>query len=387
MRLGAMLLLLVAATAGDSLACRGAQALSETQVEQLVVRHVAEELPANGAGGCAVAVRVRQRTLFFNYGSADLTRKRSITSDTLFNIGSVAKVLDATLLADAVMRGELAFDDPVARHIPELADGGDIRRVTLGQLGSFSSGLVLPQDHPPWTAKPYESPADFLAALKSWSLPEGEEPGRQVNHVHSGFILLRLALERRFGLPIAELLRQRLSIPLGLTSTVLPVAAEDPRAHPRGQLPADLLARTVQGYGEDGEPLGEPGDLQGYYHWIGAGQMYSTARDMARFMTANLGELDTEHPLRDALALAQRGRVPFAEISTSALGWERHRLDGGEIVDRYGGTNNASATIAMLPERQMGVAILCNRSQDVATASHAILLGMAEPEHTSSVAR
>ena len=353
-----------------------AAALSDPEIERLVEREVRDVLPASGAGGAAVVVRAGGRTLFFNYGFADQAAGRRVTSDTLFNLGSVAKVLDATLLAQAVERGELAFDDPVAKHLPELARGGDIRQVTLRQLASFTSGLVLPQDGPPWQSETF-TPQSFLASLVPWKPRPGEEPGRQVRHTHSNYMLLRLALERRFGMPIHELMAQRLLRPLGLSSTVLPTASSDPERHPRGELPAAFRARAAQGYHDDGTVAGEPGDLQGFYHWVGAGQMYSSARDMAVVLAANLGELTGHEELQRAMKSAQQGVMPFGERSITGLAWESHRQQGSEIVERYGGLNNATATIAMIPERKLGVVILCNRSQDVATAGQNILLGLA----------
>jgi beta-lactamase class C len=59
-------------------------------------------------------------------------------------------VFEATLLAQAVRNGHLRLDDPVAKYVVELQQGGDIRQVTLGQLATHTSGLLLPQDHPPW---------------------------------------------------------------------------------------------------------------------------------------------------------------------------------------------------------------------------------------------
>ena len=70
-------------------------------------------------------------------------------SDSLFNLASLGKVFDATLLALAIRRGELNFDDPVDRYVTELQQGGDIRNVTLGQLATHTSGLLLPQDDLP----------------------------------------------------------------------------------------------------------------------------------------------------------------------------------------------------------------------------------------------
>jgi beta-lactamase class C len=345
-------------------------------VGELVDRHVRGLVPRGGAGGVAVALRVAGRTHFFTYGYADLAAKQPVTADSLFNLGSVSKAFDATLLAHAVAQGELALDDPVAKHVTELQQGGDIRRVTLGQLASFSSGLVLAQDQPPWTAKPFTR-SEFLAHLHQWMLPAGMAPGRQVIHVHSGFILLRLALERRFGMPFGELMEQRVFKPLGLASTTLPIRAADPLRYPRGELPAALRGRAVQGYDADGNPAGEPGDLQGYYRWLGTGQIYSSARDMGIFLAVNLGEVAGHRELQEAMKFAQQGVVRFAERSVGALAWERHEgLD--EIVDRFGGLNNATAIAAMIPARKLGIVILCNHSgEDIVSAAHAVLLGLA----------
>jgi predicted acylesterase/phospholipase RssA len=79
-------------------------------------------------GGVAVALRIKGRSLFFNYGWADHANKRPITTDTLFNLASLRKVFEATLLAQAVRNGNLRLDDPVAKYVVELQQGGDIRQ-------------------------------------------------------------------------------------------------------------------------------------------------------------------------------------------------------------------------------------------------------------------
>jgi beta-lactamase class C len=271
----------------------------------------------------------------------------------------------------------LSLDDPLAKYVIELQRGRDIRKVTLGQLASFTSGLVLPQDHPPWPKKTYTQ-AGYLRYLQRWTLKKGHSPGKQVIHAQSSFVLLRLALERRFGAHYADLMERRLLGPLGLATTALPMAGDAP-SYPRGRLPSALVSRAVQGYAEDGTPTGVPGDLQGYYHWRGAGQMYSSARDMAVFLAVHLGDRSDYTALQEATKLSQRGVLPFPERSVAALAWERHQQDGFEIVDRYGGLNNATAIAAMIPARQLGIVILCNRgNQDVATAAHAILTELAD---------
>ena len=128
----------------------GADRQTERIAERIVTRHVRSIVPPDGGGGVAVALRIEGQTLFFNYGWANRANKRPITTDTLFNLASLRKVFETTLLAQAVGNGELRLDDPVAKYIVELDQDGDIGRVTLGQLATHTSGLLLPQDHPPW---------------------------------------------------------------------------------------------------------------------------------------------------------------------------------------------------------------------------------------------
>src|SRR3981081_1927476 len=105
------------------------RAMPDGEGERIVAREITPIMPANRAGGVAVAVRTEGRTLLFNDGFADLAEKRPITSDSLFNPGSIRKALEVTLLAQAVTQGELALDDPVAKHVVELQQGDYIRRV------------------------------------------------------------------------------------------------------------------------------------------------------------------------------------------------------------------------------------------------------------------
>src|SRR5215471_10596403 len=132
-------------------------------------------------------------------------------------------------------------------------------RVTIGQLATHTSGLLLPHDHPPWPEQGYTIP-EFIGALNAWRADAEHEPGKQRIYTHAGFMLLHLAIERRFAMPLARLMVERVLQPLGMISTRVPMAPDDPR----GALDPVLKKRAVQGYGEDGTPIGEPGNVQGY---------------------------------------------------------------------------------------------------------------------------
>src|SRR4029077_13234814 len=266
-------------------------------------------LPKNGeGGGVAVAVRMNGKTSFFNYGMADDARHRPVTADSIFNLGSVGKLFATTSLAQAVKQGELSLNDPVAKYVTELQRGGDIRRVTLGQLASHTSGLPrVPQQYEHWHRGNYTWP-DFVRFLNSWKAGSNHEPGKQYLYSNAAMVLLRVALERRFNTRFAALMHERITGPLGMSSTALPV-------------PRDLLGRTVQGYGPGGSPIGQPGEEQGTFKWPGAGQIYSSSRDMAVFLAANIGDLAGHGPIENAMAFAQQPVFTVSPRLSLGLAW------------------------------------------------------------------
>jgi beta-lactamase class C len=333
----------------------------DAEVGQIVRQHVQPMLIA--AGGMAVAVHIDGRTLFFNYGMADVARKEPITSDVLFNLASVTKVFLSTLLAQAVKRDEVALDDPVAKYVTELQQGGDIRKVTLGELASHTSGLTrLPQQYEPWHRGPYKLP-DFIRYLNSWKADDAHQPGKQEIYSNTGFFLLALALQRRFNTPIAKLMDARVLAPLGMSSTVWPV----PTANGRGQLAPAFKRRAVQGYNADARPVGEPGNQQGVFQWPGTGQMYSSARDMAVFLAANLDALPDHRPLEEAMAFAQSGMFTVNPRFTQALAWQLVHNGDVTFVDKNGGLSNTSTYIGMIPGKRLGIVILSNCGGEPAT--------------------
>src|SRR5213078_3635894 len=141
----------------------------------------------------------------------------------------------------------VALDDRVTKYVTELREGGDIRSVTLGQLASHTSGLErTPHQSEPSHRGPYTLP-DFIRYLNAWKADEAHTPGKQDIYSNSGFVLLALALQRRFGQPIGELMQARLLAPLGMTATTLPM----PRADGRRELAPALRPLAVQGYNAD----------------------------------------------------------------------------------------------------------------------------------------
>ena len=208
----------------------------QDNVDATVAQNLRPILPGNGKpGGVAVAVRMDGKTRFFNYGMADNAQEPPGHSRLDFQSRLRRQgVCDHDCLRKRSSRASSASTIRLAKYVTELQRGGDIRRITLGQLASHTSGLPrVPQQYETWHRGRYTWP-DFVRFLNSWKAGPNHEPGKQYLYSNAAMVLLRVALERRFNTRFAALMHARLTGPLGMTSTALP-------------LPRDLLVALCKG--------------------------------------------------------------------------------------------------------------------------------------------
>jgi D-alanyl-D-alanine-carboxypeptidase/D-alanyl-D-alanine-endopeptidase len=255
---------------------------------------------------------------------------------TIFQIGSVTKVFTALLLADMAERGEVSLSDRAA------SDGaGD---VTLADLATHTSGLPRLPPSLRWYAllsprDPYARyPPARLAhdARRSLRTASGASPYVYSNY---GFGLLGYLLGRAAGAPYETLVTERICTPLGLPDTTF-------------EVPAASRGRVAQGHSRGRVvPVWHLGAL------AGAGGLYSTAADMAKFLQACL--TPAASPLGGAIraTLASRREIPGGEIG---LAWHRARHGDSGIIWHNGMTGGFSSMIAFDPVRRLGVAALAN---------------------------
>ncbi len=129
-----------------------------------------------------------------------------LTRDTWFDIASLTKVLLTTPeVLRLVEHGDADLDDPLAKHLPDLAaDQADapVRSLTLRQC--LTHQTFLPAVAPIWQWG--EGPEGLKAMVLRHPWPEGPPVYSDIN-----FILLGLVLERRHGRPLTDLTPSGLS--------------------------------------------------------------------------------------------------------------------------------------------------------------------------------
>jgi beta-lactamase class C len=103
--------------------------------------------------------------------------------------------------------------------------------------------------------------------------------------------------------------------------------------------------------------------------------MFSSARDMAIFLAANLGELPHDLSLQRAMQFAHQNAFTVGPRNRQALAWEILREGDQVIIEKSGGLNNSSIYIGMIKSARLGIVILANRSnQETIEIGRRILL-------------
>jgi len=312
--------------------------------------------PMRCANAVAVVVTPVERRVV-GFGARSASDPRPPDEHSVFQLGSVTKLLTGLALARLVTTGGAQPGDAVPSHLKSDLSGALLPRgPSLLALTTHTAGFPSMPDNlrrlpdggidPSSPAGGYDR-ADLAAYLQGWTPLDG---GYRYSNLGTG--LLAIALEDSLDAGSYEgALRSLVTGPLGLEDTFGQVAALD----------ADAGARLVEGHASrqgrwwPARPA-EMGVL------AGGGEALTTGADLARLLAALSGV--ERGPLEDAVALAF---TPVVELSaTQHIGYGvvvEHR-DGGDVFLKAGNTPSFSAFIvAQRAPSPLGVAVVAGCGQ------------------------
>ncbi len=288
--------------------------------------------------------------------------------DTRFEIGSVTKPVVGLLLAEMAIRGEVELDDPLVDFLAPPASGNPaLSQIRLYQLATHGSGLprLPPNLFPAPLTDPYsgydaERLEEALAAL------EGPlEPGTY-EYSNLGAGVLGHALARHAGLPLAHLIRDRVTGPLGLRNTGY--AEETGCAEDRGYAEREGVAPgSGPGIPASSEPPavapphrgGEEIPAWRFTSLSGAGGLWSSARDLMELVQWQLEP--PEGLLGEAIRESHRIRADGPAPARMALAWHVLEMPPvGPVYLHTGATGGSRSFVAFAPDAGVGVVILLN---------------------------
>ncbi len=328
-----------------------------------VVKEAAAASPAP-APGCAVGVSLDGKPVFEKaFGTAELEHNVTITTNSIFESGSVAKQFTAASLVLLAIDGKLSIDDPVRKYIPELPDYG--APLTIRHLLNHTAGV-----------------RDWGAVMELTGVGRGERivrqdlamyvttrqknldftPGAEYSYSNSGYTLASTIVERVSGKSLPEFTKERIFDPIGMTSTSWRDDFER------------LVPGRVQAY--NGPPAG-PWKLQmPFMNVYGNGGILTTIGDFLKWNAAlSSGEWQTMVDMLETQGVLNDGRK-----INYALGLVVGDYQGIREVGHGGRTAGYVTYLARYPELNLSTAVLCNAPSNNPTAiTHKIIDEIAGP--------
>jgi len=298
------------------------------------------------------------------YGNISKANHTRVDGNSIFDIGSLTKLFVGISLMDMVNHGLVKLDDPLEKYLPADVTVPTYQghKITLEDLITHTSGL--PYWPPGWcntTCWHNYTTQQVYQFLSNSSL--ATRPGVKDHYSNIGAGILGQALSLKAGVPLEQLFKDKIWNVLGMNSTGIAMNATGV------SVPQDIKSRFAKGHmaGNESDLVFIPQAAQG------AGAAYSTVNDLLKFLSANMGLIDTK--LNEAMQESRTIRHPVTEFQLPFVDPSGHKSPahgyvgadwniqtdlGRKIIWRNGGIDGYSSLIAFNPDKKTGVAMLCS---------------------------
>jgi beta-lactamase class C len=313
----------------------------------------------NAVVGLAVGIVENGEITFLKgYGETVAGSGDPVTPETVFRWASVSKGAAGVMVAKLAHEGKLSLSDPIARYSASLRlPGGLEQQATVADVLAHTLGIFGHAND----SKLEDGVDPRLLRGELAMLNQICPLGQCHSYQNVAYDAASEVVERATGTSYQEALRERLFLPLGMTSAT--VTRE-------GLMSAPSWARPHRG-GKNSKPVEV---TQPYYSVPAAGGVNSSIKDLAVWMQAQMG-LDPAILPQDVLTAAQMPRVStpgerrrmrdFSERLKAAsygLGWRIYDYAGHRIIAHRGGVTGYRSLIMFDPVKKSGVVALWNSS-------------------------
>lgn len=249
-----------------------------------------------------------------SFGQANADFKIPNQLNTRIGIASITKYMTIVILNRLIEGKVLALADKLNKFVPDFPNGD---KITIEMLAGHRSGIPHRVMPPEAESLAYTS-AEFVEKVKQAKL--AFEPGTSRLYSSAGYAVLARVLEIVSGKTYSQLLQEYVFTPAGMTDSL----------DFDGEL---IMERRAQDYYLTPNGLVNV-PLKNYSFLVGAGSVYSTARDVYRF-----GEAVVEGKYGEA-------------VKTSLL--------GETTLSASGSTNGHRSYVEIARDRKYGFVILSN---------------------------
>jgi serine-type D-Ala-D-Ala carboxypeptidase/endopeptidase len=308
---------------------------------------------ANSSIPIVIGIVTTNGTQVSGFGNISSSNNTKVDGYTVFDIASIAKTFVTIILADMVKQGLVSLDDPIEKYLPTknvTVPSYNGTKITLEDLATHTSGL--PDFPAGWIRNHSYTTQQVYDFLSNTTL--SNEPGIKAGYSDIGMGLLGHILSLRAGVSFDQLVNDLILDVLAMDSTGM-------RMNTSGiAVPEDIKTRYAKGHiaGKEVNVEFIPEAIQS------AGAMYSTPNDLLKYLSANMGLIQTK--IKDTMHETHLIRHSFGESSRDkslkdyiGLGWIVTTDFGKEVISHTGSIDGYTSIIGFNPREQIGLVILC----------------------------
>jgi D-alanyl-D-alanine carboxypeptidase len=276
------------------------------------------------------------------YGVANLEWNVPVTTDTVFEIGSITKQFTAACILLLVQDGKLSVDDLISQHLKNTPPSW--AKITVRNLLSHTSGIPNYTTLDGFELRNRLTQEQFIKLLGAH--PLDFQPGDSWSYCNSGFNLLGYIVENVSGENYWTFLHERILKPAAMIAT-------------QNRTPGVVIPKRAAGYEMANHiPINRDYDVTDLFS---AGAIVSTLDDMTKWNAA----LDGDKLLNDASKQLwwTPNKLNDGKMKDYGFGWFLNTFEGHKNIGHGGSTSGFSATIQKFPDDHLAIIILTNANE------------------------
>ena len=306
--------------------------------------------------GGAISVVSNNRILFAKgYGYSDWNNKIPVSGKkTLFQMGSIGKILTAMSVLRLAEQGRLDMDNDIRDYWDDFSlDENFQSLINLKQLLTHSAGFddrVIG-----YAVKTKEEIKPLKRHLEERMPRRFQEAGSSISYSNYSYALAGLIVENIPGMSFTAFVERNFLSRLGMENSTYDLPDDDLK--PSGYATGYLIGK--------GEFVEQP---PFYTHTKPAGGLHSSASEMTRLMMMLLNEgVFQGNQLLQKESIEMMFRRQFSnhpELPGYSLGFEEQLFNGYPAVAKGGGTLGFVSAMLLFPDHSLGVFITTNVASD-----------------------
>jgi serine beta-lactamase-like protein LACTB, mitochondrial len=334
-------------------------------IADAITDRIAREIEAQHIVGISVALVKDGRILETrHFGWEDRDNEIRTSDATMYRWASISKPLTAIVAMQLWEQGRMDLDGDVREYIPQFPEqAGQIitsRQLLCHQgcIVHYTNGAVIPTPRPDLDGR-YIDIIDALDTFKA--SPLVCEPGASYSYTTHGYILLGAAVQRAGEQPYPEQVRERIILPLGMSTLRPDYQWEEISNRTIGYRRARPPRGGADGMAEDGQAAEVrmiPSTNTDVSWKLAGGGWISNVTDLALLSVGMLSHQLVKPETREQVWMRQS--TAGGEETAYGLGFRVERLDGRLMVSHGGSQEKTRTLLAMLPDEGAAIAIMCN---------------------------